>query len=359
MEEATVRRRPSSPTIYDVAELAGVSASTVSRSLNMPGRMRPGTERRVREAADALGYRLNPVARWLQTGQTGNIALIMSDITNPVYFSFVRGAERVTAEAGSTLLFADCRERADIESATAERMLRAADGIVLVGSRLEDERIVELAGAKPLITVNRVVEGLPNTSMDVRSGIEQMLDHLHDLGHRRLTYLSGPPTSWMNAQRQRAASEGALKRSMQVARVPAHGATIDAGQRAVGAVLASGASAVLAYNDLLAFGLLQGAEERGLDVPGALSVIGFDDIFGADLITPSLTTIRSPMSLVGEHAVRTVLREIGGEPPQEIPALSTEAIVRESSGPAPRRAAERGLRVGSRSAPPETTKGPS
>ncbi len=331
-----VRRRSSAPTIYDIAQQAGVSASTVSRALNKPGRINAETERRIREAADALGYRLNPMARSLQTGLTGNIALIMSDMTNPVYFAFVRGAERVTAEAGSTMLFADSQERPEVESDTAERMLRVADGLILVGSRLDDDRIVQLAGAKPVITVNRLVEGLPSTTMDVIAGIDQLLDHLRGLGHRDLAYLSGPQTSWMNARRRQVLAAGAAERGMVLTEVPTSGPTIEAGREAVGSVMTTGATAVLAYNDLLAFGLLQGAREAGVAVPGALSIVGFDDIFGADLLTPSLTTVRSPMGLVGEHAVRAVLREIAGEAPHEPPALPTELVVRESSGPAPR-----------------------
>src|SRR6478609_4383204 len=146
---AGIRKPPA--TIYDVAKATGVSPSTVSRALNKPGRLKEATERRIRDAAEQLGYRINPMARALPTGKTGTIALLVSDITNPVYFDVVRGAERVASENGLTLVFAESQESPELELATAQRLQTSVDGLFLVASRLDDERIVELAAAKPLV----------------------------------------------------------------------------------------------------------------------------------------------------------------------------------------------------------------
>lgn len=118
--------RTAEPTIYDVARLAGVSASAVSRALNKPGRLNLETERRIRDAAARLGYRGNPMARSLQTGRTGNIALIVSDLTNPVYFDLIRGAERATGQSGLTMVFADLQERVEEERDVARRCATGA-----------------------------------------------------------------------------------------------------------------------------------------------------------------------------------------------------------------------------------------
>lgn len=327
-------RRSTAPTIYDIAEKAGVAASTVSRALNKPGRINSETERRIRAAADELGYRLNPMARSLQSGLTGNFALVMSDMTNPVYFDLVRGAERVTAEAGCTLLFADSQENVDVELDAAQRLLRVADGLMLVGSRLSDEQIVALAELKPVVTVNRLVADLPAATAEVEVGVHEAVRHLAELGHRDIAYLTGPSASWMNGRRHGVLVADALSRGMTVRAIESDSPTIDGGRSAVPRVAASGVTAVVAFNDLLAFGLLQGARDAGIDVPGALSVIGFDDIFGADLLTPPLTTVRSHMRSLGEAAVVALQRAIAGEPGADSDRPATKLIVRGSTGPA-------------------------
>jgi LacI family transcriptional regulator len=328
-------RRPNAPTIYDIAAQAGVAASTVSRALNKPGRINADTEARIRAAADELGYRINPMARSLQSGLTGNLALVMSDMTNPVYFDLVRGAERVTAEAGCTLLFADSQEKEDVELDAAERLLRVADGLMLVGSRLSDERIVGLAEFKPVVTVNRLVPGIPAATAEVEVGVHEAVRHLDELGHRDVAYLAGPSASWMNGRRHEVIVADAAARGMRVRTIESDGPTIDGGRAAVPRIDASGVTAVIAFNDLLAFGLLQGARAAGIDVPGTLSVIGFDDIFGADLLTPPLTTVRSHMRSLGEAAVLALQRAIAGEADEDGERPATTLVVRGSTGRVP------------------------
>jgi LacI family transcriptional regulator len=329
-----VNARASAPTIYDIATLAGVSASTVSRALNKPGRINTETAERIQKAADQLGYRLNPMARSLQTGLTGNLALIVSDLTNPVYFNLVRGAERVTAEARSMLLFADSQEDGVVEAEAAERLLRVADGLILVGSRLPDEAIIALSRVKPVVVVNRVVHGLPAVTVETTDGARAIIDHLHSLGHRRFAYVAGPTASWMNARRYEALADSAEAAGMTVVSVAASRPTVDGGRAAVPELIDLDATAVVAFNDLLAFGVIHGLRSAGIQVPVDLSVIGFDDIFGADLLTPPLTTVRSPLGDIGETAVRLLQRLVLGEADVSADQLTTELIVRESTGPA-------------------------
>lgn len=326
--------RASAPTIYDIAALAGVSASTVSRALNKPGRINSETAGRIQRAADELGYRLNPMARSLQTGLTGNLALVVSDLTNPVYFDLVRGAERVTAEARSMLLFADSQESRAVEAEVADRLLRVADGLILVGSRLPDDEIIALSRIKPVVVLNRVVEGLPAVTVETAAGGRAIVQHLHDLGHHRIAYVTGPAASWMNARRSEALLAAAADLGVTITSVAASGPTVDGGRGAVRELLGAGVTAIVAYNDLVAFGVINELRSKGITVPTDLSVVGFDDIFGADLLTPPLTTVRSPLASIGETAVRLLQRLIAGEADVSTDQLSTELIVRGSTGPA-------------------------
>jgi LacI family transcriptional regulator len=328
MLRADGNRRPT-PTIYDIARLAGVSPSTVSRALNQPGRISEDTAQRIRDAATRLGYRSNPAARALPTGRTGTLGLILSDITNPVYFDLLRGAERVCAAEGLTLVFAESQESPDLEDSTAERLLPAVDGLVLVASRLPDDRIAALAAAKPVVLVNRAVAGLPAVVADVVPGLAGAVDHLAGLGHRSLGYLAGPPSSYVNRLRWEALFDLAEARGMSIVEIGPWPPTVDGGRAALRRVLASGVTAALAYNDLIAMGVLHACRERTVAVPGRLSVVGFDDIFGADLLTPALSTIRSPLGDAGEAAVRLLVDPDGAA----APALGTAFVARASTGP--------------------------
>lgn len=325
---AGARKPPA--TIYDVAKATGVSPSTVSRALNKPGRLNQATERRIRDAAEELGYRINPMARALPTGKTGTIALLVSDITNPVYFDLVRGAERVASENGLTLVFAESQESPELELATAQRLQTSVDGLFLVASRLDDERIAGLAAAKPLVVANRLVPGVPAVVPDPRPGISAALDQLRERGHRRIAYLAGPEASWMNDVRWRTLFQFALDRSMSIVEIASASPTRDGGAEALPRVLAADVSAVLAYNDLLALGLLRAARDQGVDVPGRLSIVGFDDIFGADLPTPALSTVRTPLRELGETGIRRLLAEIDGAAEEAIPPLPTTFVSRDS-----------------------------
>jgi DNA-binding LacI/PurR family transcriptional regulator len=317
-------------TIYDVAKATGVSPSTVSRALNRPGRLNHATESRIREAADALGYRINPMARSLPTGKTGTLALLVSDITNPVYFDVVRGAERVASANGLTLVFAESQESPELELATAQRLQTSVDGLFLVASRLADDQIAELAAAKPLVIANRLVSGIPAVVPDPRPGISAALDDLQKHGHRRLAYLAGPQASWMNEIRWRTLFAFAVERNMSIVEIQSATPTREGGESALPRVMAADVTAVLTYNDLLALGLLRAARDGGIGVPDRLSVVGFDDIFGADLPTPSLSTIKSPLFDLGEQGMQRLLAEIDGRDDVPAPHLPTAYIARES-----------------------------
>jgi len=325
--------RAGAATIYDIASLAGVSPSTVSRALNQPGRISATTEAKVRAAAEKLDYRANPMARALPTGLTRTIALVVADITNPVVFGIVRGAERAAAKAGYTLVISESQESGEVEAATIERIAPAVDGIVLATTRLSDSDIANLASRNKLVMINRQAEGVTSIEPLIRPGIAELVAHLADLGHERVAFVGGPAGSWTSARRWEALLAETRARALSVVEIGPNAPTIVGGRAALGQVLASRATAVVAFNDLMAIGLLQEARDRGLAVPTALSVSGFDDIFGAEFMVPALTTVRVDLAAAGEEAVRALLADIrGGVHSPEGEELVSSLVVRGSTG---------------------------
>lgn len=329
------------PTIYDIAELAGVNPSTVSRALSQPGRINVKTEQRIHAAAKELKYHVNPIARALPTGRTNTLALLVADITNPVLFGIVRGAERAAAAAGYTLVVAESQESGDLEATAARRVLPSVDGLLLATTRLDDTQIQELASRKPVVVLNREVDEVDGVVPDVGAGVDETVAHLHDLGHRSIVYVSGPSTSWMSRRRWDALSESVVSRGMSLTEIGPNRPTLDAGVAAFARVRLSGATAVVAFNDLMAIGLLREATRNGVVLPDELSIVGFDDIFGSDFTTPPLTTVRSPLEDAGEQAVRMLLSAVGapGAAGAGVPqrALRTELVVRGSTAVPARR----------------------
>lgn len=316
----------SSPTIYDVAALAGVSPSTVSRALNRPGRITAKTTERIRAAADELGFQFNPAARALLTGRTSTIGLVVADITNPVVFGIIRGAERACARAGYTLVIAESQEEGEREAHTARNLVRGVDGLVLASTRLDDAEVLELAAQRPLVLLNREVQGVEGEVPWVDPGNDALLDHLQQRGHRAIAYLGGPLRSWMNGRRWDSLFALARERGLSIFDIPGGTPSIEGGRDAYERVAASPATAVIAYNDLMAIGLMQAAQAAGARIPHDLAITGYDDIFGSTLTTPPLTTVSAPLERMAERAVATLLGEPVGDDP-----FRTELVVRGSS----------------------------
>lgn len=331
------KRKPgnSGATIYDIAKLAGVNPSTVSRALTTPGRINVRTEAKIRAAAAELNYRVNPFARALPTGRTKMLAMMVADITNPVFFDVVRGAQEAASEAGYTLVISESQESAEREALAAEKVMPVVDGIALITSRLSDEQIARLHAEKPVVTMNRVVEGVSSTIPDSAPGVQQLIDHLAALGHKSIAYLSGPAPAWMNQHRWELLMAAAVKAGMNIVEIGPNYPNLEAGKAALGRVRASGVTAVVAYNDLMAIGLLREAVAQGIDVPGDLSVAGFDDIFGADFTSPSTTTVKTPLLELGRIVVNRLITEVENPDTPAVNAatgLATSLVARGSTG---------------------------
>ena len=330
-------RERTTPTIYDVAAEVGVAPSTVSRAFSRPGRVNAETAARIHEAAERLGYRANPLARALPTGRTSMLAMVVSDVTNPFYFEIIRGAESAANEQDFTLLVADVLEDPAVERRALERSLPFVEGLVLGTSRMSDSAVRVIARQRPTVVLNRVVPGIPSVVTDNAKGARLAVEHLASLGHRSVVYAAGPEAAWADGARWQAVREAAHELELRAQRVGPFAPTLEGGADAAADVRATRATAAVAYNDLVAIGLLRRLTEEGVRVPQDVSVVGFDDIFGGELCTPRLTTVAAPLTALGRYAVRTLLHELRSRTPSTVrPArLPARLVERESTAPPP------------------------
>lgn len=317
-------------TLHDVAREAGVAVSTVSRALSNPGRVSPRTRDRIRAVAQRLDYQPNRIAQALPSGRTQMLALLVPDITNPHHFGLVRGAEAQARAAGYTLVIGDTQESPELESVHAQRLGSVVDGIVLAASRLAEADLHALASRRPVVLFNREVDGFPGVVTDSADGARQIVQHLVALGHRSIAYLAGPADLWTDGVRWRALSTHAERAGVGIARLGPFSPTVDHGAAAADVGLASGATALVAFNDLLAIGVLRRLERLGIAVPGRVSVVGFDDVFGSDFCHPPLTTVTSPVDQAGRTLIDLLL---GARADRQV-VLPTPLRVRDSTGPA-------------------------
>ncbi|PUB30285.1 LacI family transcriptional regulator [Promicromonospora sp. AC04] len=325
-------------TIGDVATAAGVSRATVSRVMNGRSTVDATIAERVRGVAADLSYRPSNAARSLALGRTQTVALVVPDLGNPVFQQILRGVMDGAAEDGYRVLVADTVEDDQQEGAIALEARMRCDALVLVSPRIGDAELSALiADVEPVVLVNRETGGTaPSLVVDYEDGAVQVAEHLVALGHRRIVYLGGPVRSASDELR-RAGLARARERyaDLEIIDLPA-GPDIQAGHAAAPAVLATRATAAVAFNDLVAFGLLAGLNEAGVAVPADISVAGFDDIELSRYATPALTTVAVPQAELGRHAWRELHAVIDDDAHPASSARFTPSLeVRGSTGPVP------------------------
>lgn len=324
--------RQRSVTIKDIANLTGYATSTVSRALSKPGRVNAITRKKIEDAAHQLNYTPNTQARALSSGRTHTIAVLVSTITNPFYFGIIRGTQQQLNAAGYAQLLIDTEDSGDLEVAMLHRMRQSIDGTILAASRLPDTALATLAREIPLVTINRNVRGVPGVAIDSPSGIRQAVEHLVSLGHRDLVYVAGPAGSWANHARWHAMRSAAASLGARVRRIGPFSGERTGGSAAADALINTGATACVVFNDLLAIGVLGRLRERGLRVPEEMSIVGCDDIFGADFCHPPLTTLTAPIEQAGRVAVTLLLTLLKSKSvPRKLVLLPTHLTIREST----------------------------
>lgn len=328
-------------TLRDVARAAGVSAATASRALAQPHMVSPARRAEVERAAAELGYR-HPNAAPEQT-RWRSLGLIVPDMENPFFAAIAKAVQRRARAAGLAVLFADTDDDAQLEAEPMAQMRSLVDGIILCSPRMPDDALAELAGTPEVLLVNRRSTHLRSVVVDNRDGVRQALAHLRALGHRHVAYAGGPRASWSDAERRSGLEPGYHElRDLETTVLGSFPPTFAGGVAAADLIVASGATAALAHNDLMALGILDRLRARGTAVPEEISVIGFDDVPAAGFVSPALTSVSVPLDRLGRAAVDLLLDPdaiVDAAPSPEDPSspsshlLPVSLTVRESTAP--------------------------
>ncbi len=340
------------PNLKDVARAAGVDPSTASRVLRGDPRqaVRADTRERILEAARALQYRPNALARGLRTRRTDTIGLVIPSLDNLGFSEVIHGIQSAAAEAGKLVIIVEADALRRIRHGSAEHYARLisdgrVDGLIVAFATLDDELVAQLADrALPLVLVNRRTVGVHGSVVvDDEVGSTQAIRHLIELGHQRIGFVGLEADTDTARRRERGYRRAMEARHRQVRSewVVTAPPTEDGGHDAIGRLLAVPSAhrptAVFAASLLGAMGVLAGIREAGLQVPLDMSLIAFNDHPLAAHMAPPLTTIRMPNLRMGQEAVRMLLGAVEGEAvrDQMIPDAPM-LVVRASTGRPPR-----------------------
>ena len=330
-------------TLKDIARETGVHVSTVSRALDPNFRHLLTSEvvGRVTAAADALDYRPNRIALGLRTKRSMTVGIIIPDIANSMFPPIVRGIECVLEPLGYASIIVNTDNAPERENRLVDVLSeRGVDGIVHAASLRSDEKLsrIESSGV-PVVALNRStgISSIPEIVHDESYGIELAMRHLHDFGHRRIAFISGPPTLSTGLTRLES-----FKLNCDRLRIPAESPMIiiaerfdeSEGKRCAEELCRSGHpfSAVLCANDLLALGAIGALKKHGLHCPDDVSVTGFNDMPALEFASPRLTTIRVRKFEAGRRAAE-ILASRMEDPNKPVPdrtVLPIKLIVRSS-----------------------------
>jgi LacI family transcriptional regulator len=323
------------PTLTDVAKRANVALSTASRAFSDPDRLGPDTLRKILKVAQDLGY--SPPARAAEAaGEPAavTIAVVVPDIANPVFSAFVKAAQGQGRHNRHTVVVADSDFDPDREREAIAHLRGRVDGMVVCSSRLDADEVLGLCGRVPAVLVNREAAGADCIIADATQGLRETLDYLTALGHRRIAYVQGSARSWSNAHRVEVIRSLGEQYDIDLELLDWQTETVEGGTAAAARVVASGASAVIAHNDLVALGVMSGARALGVRVPDDLSVVGTDDISFGTLAQPALTSISIPLARAGTLSMELLARAAAGDrATPRTQRLPTHLVVRASTGP--------------------------
>lgn len=325
--------RKGAHTIRDVAAAAGVSVATVSKYMNGTQRFSAPVEARLKEAIERLGYRSNPLARSMITGQTRTIGLAILDIRNPHFTGIVKGANRIALQHDYTLLFVDTEESQERERPLLESLAQRVDGMI-VSSRMPEDSVQWLLDLnKPVVLFGRN-QRFPISSVGTDGYLAgyMLANHLVNLGHRNVAYLGFAKSRW-NDERIRGIVTCLQEVGLQLDIHDVHAPSAAAGERSCSALMLGPhrPDAVICYNDLIALGFMKEARELGFQLPQDVSVAGFDNVPYGEYSSPALTTVDLQSEKMGELAMTKLIDELGDKGEGGYSMLEPRLVVREST----------------------------
>jgi LacI family transcriptional regulator len=338
-------------TIHDVASHAGVSAMTVSRVINESPRVSADTRRRVQASITQLGYVPNRLARGLIQRKTGALGVIVPDVANPFFTLVVRGVEQVAWRAGYHVILCDTQGDLERERGYLEDMVAfQVEGVLIapVGDRSRPQLRLLTRNNVPFVLIDRSIAGFDGDLVQGDSvvGARQLVEHLIELGHRRIgmiTETADVSTARDRVQGYRDALEGAGVEFDPDLVAESSAIDPDAACEATLRLLAlpEPPTAVFAVNNIAVIGVVEAARQQGLEIPSDLALVCFDDIEHVSRLYPFLTVMAQPAEAFGTIATQLLLDRLGSrvDHKRRIVVLPADFIIRESSGaPAPARA---------------------
>ena len=330
-------------TIREIADLAGVSIATVSRVVNGRGDVSEETRALVQKIERERGYSANRSARGLSAGKTGLIGGTVPMVHYPYFSHILGGVAEALYEQDMRLVLCPTLHEHEREVTLLERLLHGTtDGAVIILPEESSDELEQLLNhgfrfvvVDPLVPLN---ERIPAVSAAHTAGAAQAMKHLLALGHRRIGAITGPRGGKATDDRRRgyfaALAEAGIAPDPQLeveSNFELPGGTAAAAELLD---LPEPPTAIFAFNDNMAIGTIRAARARGLRVPEDLSVVGFDDLEEADIVTPALTTIRQPLAEMGRMAVSLLSRLLDNERLEALHVeLATKLVVRESTAP--------------------------
>jgi DNA-binding LacI/PurR family transcriptional regulator len=354
--DAVSQRKSGHVTLLDIAKASGFSVSTVSIVLSeapLSQNVAATTRSHIREIARQLGYHPDAYARSLRRRSTQTVGILAFDLSDPFCLPVMRGIQEGVHQAGYLPLVMDAQTRRQQFDLYLQMILeRRADGLIVVASWVFEE--TNLLGDirknnVPILIVGRdlTARGITSILVDNVAGGAMAMKHLWDLGHRRIAVIRGPREMYDSEHRwagiRRFATESGMhldeRLVFQLPGLSEASSSFEGGLHFSRQMLASHCpfTAVLAFDDLTALGVVRGLTEAGLRVPEDCSVMGFDDVLPAELATPAISTIRQPLRAMGLEAGKRVLKAIRGVPSQErsvrLHKTAPELVARMSTAP--------------------------
>ncbi|SEG57442.1 transcriptional regulator, LacI family [Bryocella elongata] len=329
-----------------IAKLAGVSSATVSRVINGSSLVRPETVERVRKVIEEAKFFPNNSATTLKYGRSDTYGVVIPDITNPFFPEFIKNFEGILVGNDKDMLMATTEfDSSRMQQCIRRMLMRKVDGVALLASEIETQSFEDLIHNRvPLVTMDRghIGRGLSDVSIDNRSGMDQALQHLKGLGHKKIGYIGGVEGLTISDHRI-----DAFMHALQRVGLETRPEFIKVGNyRSAGGMnamtellsLKDRPTAVLAANDLSAIGGMRAAMKLGVSIPTDLSIVGFDDIELSEIVHPPLTTLRLPRPELAS-VFFYALEQLKSTPHSRGKhyTVKTSLVVRESTGPAPKR----------------------